>query len=173
MMRAQDGDGRAYGSLMHAISPYLRHLARRTGLMPGDVEDAVQDVLLTIHTVRHTYDPARPFAPWLVAIARNRFIDRLRRLSRLARRETGLSEAHETVAAAETNHVERDSEARRLHAAIQELPPAQRQAIEMTRLQELSLKEASAKSGQSETAIKVSVHRAVKRLRRILGGDAS
>jgi len=28
-------------------------------------EDAVQDVLLAIHEKRHTYDPARPFGPWL------------------------------------------------------------------------------------------------------------
>jgi RNA polymerase sigma-70 factor (ECF subfamily) len=57
---------------------------------------------------------------------------------------------------------------RRLRSAIAALPVGQRQAIEMLRLEELSLKEASAMSGQSETALKVAVHRAVKRLRALL-----
>ena len=83
-------------------------------------------------------------------------------------RETELTEFHETLAAAETNQPEAASEARRLHAAIAALPPGQRQAMEMLRLREMSLKEASAASGQSETALKVAAHRALNRLRKLL-----
>ncbi len=60
---------------------------------------------------------------------------------------------------------------RGLRAAVAELPPGQREAVELLKLKEMSLKEASAATGQSETALKVAVHRAVKRLRVILGDE--
>jgi RNA polymerase sigma factor (sigma-70 family) len=78
------------------MAPYLRALAARCFKAPGDIEDAVQDVLLTVHAVRHTYDPGRPFGPWLVAIANRRIIDRLRRQMRDRSREIELTAEHET-----------------------------------------------------------------------------
>jgi RNA polymerase sigma-70 factor, ECF subfamily len=168
MAAAQDGDGRAYGALLGAITPYLRVVARRAGLGPEEIEDGVQDILLTLHSIRQSYDPKRPFAPWLLAVARHRLIDRLRRRGRIRLRETALTEAHETFVTVESNHHEEASEIRRLHAAIATLPAGQRQAVELLRLQELSLKEASAVSGQSSSALKVALHRALKRLRRLL-----
>jgi DNA-directed RNA polymerase specialized sigma24 family protein len=79
MAHAQDGDRSAYQRLLREITPYLRSLAARRHRDPSDVEDAVQDILLTVHAIRHTFDPTRPFGPWLVTIANRRFIDRLRR----------------------------------------------------------------------------------------------
>ena len=58
-----------------------------------------------------------------------------------------------------------------LQRAIQALPTGQRQAIELLKLQELSLKEASAASGQSVGALKVATHRAMAAVRKALGGD--
>jgi RNA polymerase sigma-70 factor, ECF subfamily len=173
MARGQTGDQSSYRRLLLSITPYLRALAHRTGLGGPDLEDAVQDVLMTLHTIRHTYDPARPFGPWLTAVARHRLLDRLRRRVRQAGRETELTAFHETFAAVETNHPETASEAGRLMTAIAALPEGQRRAIEMLKLKEMSLKEAAALSGQSETALKVSAHRAIKRLRKMLGGDAA
>lgn len=170
MTRSQGGDQSAYLILLKGITPYLRALARRRGLGADEIEDGVQDVLLTVHAIRHTYDPKRPFTPWLAAVARHRLVDRTRRRIRIAARETALTDAHETLALEETNSHERAHDVRRLRVAISGLPGGQRQAIEMLRLRELSLKEASAISGQSETALKVAVHRAVKRLRRALEG---
>lgn len=171
MVCAQAGDQQAYLTLLRAITPYLRGLARRGGIGSDEVEDAVQDILLTLHAVRHTYDPTRPFGPWLVAVARHRLVDRVRRRQRLWGRETELTAAHETFAAEETNFHETASKIRRLRAALALLPAGQRQAIELLRLQELSLKEASARSGLKVSALKVAVHRAVKRLRSLLGED--
>jgi len=169
MARGQNGDAQSYRALLQGITPYLRALAHRFGLGGPDLEDAVQDVLLTVHTIRHTYDPTRPFGPWLTAVARHRLLDRLRRRMRQTGRETELTEFHETFAADETNHPEMAGEARRLQAAIAALPEGQRRAVEMLKLKEMSLKEAAQASGQSETALKVSVHRAIKRLRSLLG----
>src|SRR5229473_3246810 len=87
MARAQDGDREAYRTLLQDMTPYLRSLAARCFKRPSDIEDAVQDVLLTVHMVRHAYDPKRHFGPWLLAIASRRFIDRLRRETRLKARE--------------------------------------------------------------------------------------
>ena len=79
MAAAQAGDANAYRTLLAELALWLRrYYARR--LPSAMTEDAVQDVLLAIHEKRHTYDPVRPFGPWLAAIARYKWIDRLRSL---------------------------------------------------------------------------------------------
>jgi RNA polymerase sigma factor (sigma-70 family) len=174
MARAQGGDGEAYGRLLGDIAPYLRSLARRHHRDPADVEDTVQDVLLTVHAIRHTYDPHRPFGPWLVAIANRRIIDRLRSQGRTRAREVTLDLEHETFCAPETNLGEGDWNARVLSDAIEKLPPGQREAVRLLKLQEMSLQQAAAASGMSVAALKVAMHRALKNLRRMLtksGGE--
>jgi RNA polymerase sigma-70 factor (ECF subfamily) len=168
MAHAQAGDGASYRRLLLAVMPYLRAMAARHHRERSDVEDSVQDILLTIHAVRHTYDPTRPFKPWLVAIARRRIIDRLRAQGRKRARETFLAPEHETFVAPETNTREAEPDFRALRDAVEQLPEGQRRAITMLKIQEKSLKEASAASGMSIVALKVSTHRAVKNLRKIL-----
>jgi RNA polymerase sigma-70 factor (ECF subfamily) len=168
MARAQAGDTAAYRRLLVEIAPYLRALAARSMRDRADIEDCVQDVLLTIHTIRHTYDPARPFKPWLVAIARRRIIDRLRGRSRRRARETFLAPDHETFVADETNSYAAEPDGWALREALARLPEGQRKAVTMLKLEEKSLKETSAATGMSVTALKVSTHRAIKALRKML-----
>src|SRR5882724_8740360 len=79
MAAAQRGNGGAYRRLLDEARVWLKqYYARR--LPPSVVDDAVQETLLAVHEKRHTYDPSRPFGPWLVAIARYKWIDRLRAL---------------------------------------------------------------------------------------------
>ncbi len=168
MIRAQAGDGDAYRRLLIGVTPYLRAIAARTLQRLADVEDSVQDILLTIHAVRYTYDPDRPFKPWLAGIARHRLIDRLRSRGRLAMREINIEFEHENFAAPELevgSAMDRDT----LQAGLAALPQRQREAITLLKLQEMSLAEASSRSGQSISALKVSVHRGIKALRRLLG----
>jgi RNA polymerase sigma-70 factor, ECF subfamily len=169
MDMAQGGDRAAYERLLTEIVPYLRMQARRFLRSREDIEDAVQDVLVTIHTIRHTYDPARPFRPWLVTIARRRFIDRVRQRIRTVGREVVLDESHETFAVPEPNSDTGESASRALRRALETLPPGQRRAVEMLKLKEMSLKEASAESGMSVAALKVAMHRALKALKLSLG----
>ena len=150
------------------MTPYLRSLAGRCFKQAADVEDAVQDVLLTIHLVRHAYDPTRPFGPWLVAIANRRIIDRLRRDTRRRAREVALSADHETFADPATNLQKDTPDEAALARAIGRLPADQRQTIRMLKLNEMSLKEAAVASGRSVPALKVATHQAVTTLRRIL-----
>ena len=170
MAEAQSGNRDAYRRLLTEITPYLRFLAQRQHRDSRDVEDSVQDILLTVHSIRHTYDPARPFKPWLVAIGRRRIIDRLRINRRGRSRETELTEEHETFSVPATNIHEAQSDSRRLREAIEGLPAGQREAIRLLKIEEKSLKEASAESGMSVAALKVSVHRAVKALRTLMEG---
>jgi RNA polymerase sigma-70 factor (ECF subfamily) len=177
MIRAQDGDRKAYRLLLEDMTPYLRSIAARCFKEANDVEDAVQDVLMTVHAIRQTYDPGRPFGPWLLAIANRRIIDRLRRQTRAKVREIALTAEHETFSQAQANlppHVEGSLNEAALHQAIENLPPDQRQAIRLLKLEEMSLKEASAKSGRSVAALKVATHRAIANLRKLLrpsGGE--
>lgn len=169
MARAQDGDRAAYRRLLEEITPYLRSLAAKHRALTGETEDAVQDVLLTLHTVRHTYDPSRPFRPWLLAIARRRIVDRLRHRGRIAVAETALEPEHETIAATGPNLYALLSGRRGLRRAIERLPSGQRQAVVLLKLRELSLKEAASVSGMSVAALKVASHRGLKALRVMLG----
>lgn len=169
MARAQGGDREAYRRLLEDVTPYLRSIAARHFQNSGDIEDTVQEVLLTVHAVRHTYDPARPFGPWLVAIANRRVVDGLRRYGRSRAREVALEAEHETFAAPRANLAETASDGRVLREAIEQLPSGQREAIRMLKLQEISLKEAAAASGMSVAALKVATHRALKSLRKVFG----
>jgi RNA polymerase sigma-70 factor (ECF subfamily) len=168
MEKAQAGDAESYRTLLEAIAPYLRALASRRHRDQRDIEDAVQDILLTVHQIRRTYDPSRPFGPWLVAIANRRLVDRLRRQGRSTARETSLEPHHETFAAPEANFQTDPLEQGALRAAVAGLPPRQREAITLLKLQELSLKEASAASGLTVASLKVSVHRGMKNLKKLL-----
>ena len=172
MAAAQGGDRAAYERLLRQILPFVRAIVARQHRAPDRIEDVVQDVLLTVHRVRHTYDPARPFEPWLAAIARRRSIDALRRRGRIDANETADERAYETFADPKANT---DSGARgevaALGGAIAALPAAQRQAVELVKLRELSLAEAARLTGRSEGSLKVNVHRALKTLRARLKGD--
>jgi RNA polymerase sigma factor (sigma-70 family) len=171
MQAAQAGDTRAYARLLGEITPRLRHIVRgqRRFLKTEDIEDLVQDVLLSLHAVRATYDPRRPFTPWLMAITRNRLADGARRYARRATHEM-LVETLPVTFSDEGAKVDsngyRDPEA--LRQAIRDLPAGQRDAVEMLKLREMSLKEAAAASGTSIGALKVSVHRAMTTLRKAL-----
>ena len=170
MARAQEGDRDAYRRLLEGIAPFLRFLARRRLGGGSEVEDTVQDILLTVHSVRHTYDPARPFGPWLVAIAERRAVDALRRRGRAEAREAPLEPAEETFADPAANLPEAAAEGRALREAVERLPPAQREAIRLLKLNEMSLKEASAATGMSVVALKVATHRGLASLRKLLKG---
>ncbi len=168
MAEAQAGNGRAYETLLREISPRIRQLCRARIREAAEVEDAVQDTLLTLHQLRHTFDPARPFGPWLAAIASRRAVDRLRRRGRTAGRESNLDDLPESAAGVAPVAEERLA-ARDLREAVGTLPESQRTALRLAKLEDLSLAEASARSGLSVGALKVATHRAMQTLRRRFG----
>ncbi|HYR84358.1 MAG TPA: sigma-70 family RNA polymerase sigma factor [Terriglobia bacterium] len=171
MKAAQAGDSDAYVQLMREITPRICNVvrSRRRFLSIDDVEDLVQDVLLSVHAVRATYDPERPFMPWLIAITRNRLADAARLYARHGAKEVYVENLAVTFCdeSAKFNTDEfGDREA--LKVAIEGLPAQQRNAIEMLKLREMSLKEAAAVSGTGVGALKVATHRAMNALRKAL-----
>lgn len=173
MQAAQGGDQKAYAELLKLIAPWLRGYVRkhRRFLQAADVEDLVQEVLLSLHAVRQTYDPGRPFLPWLLAITHNRLADAARRHGRRSARELAVDGVEVTFGAESTNTEGADrGSSQALQQAIRALPAGQRAAIELTKLREMSVKEAAGELGTSVGAIKVAVHRAMLSLKRMLAG---
>jgi RNA polymerase sigma factor (sigma-70 family) len=168
MRKAQDGDQAAYASLLREVLPILKRVVQaRLGFLPVmDREDLVQDILMSVHAARATYDPTRPFKPWLMTITHNRMVDQARRNSRRNANEMSVDEYPEDVADADAGAAaDRYGDPEELRRAIKVLSKGQRSALELLKLREMSLKEASQATGMSISALKVSVHRAIKTLR--------
>ena len=171
MQSAQAGDTDAYIQLLEKVTPRIRQIVRRqrTFLQPEDIEDLVQDILLSLHAVRATYDPGRPFMPWLLAIARNRLVDGARRYARGAAHEVCVENLAVTFADERANTVMNGlGDLPALEQAIGALPPIQRDAIRMLKLGEMSLKEAADAANTTVGALKVATHRAMASLRKML-----
>ncbi|GEP03171.1 DNA-directed RNA polymerase sigma-70 factor [Methylobacterium oxalidis] len=177
MRAAQDGDAAAYRRVLRACVPVIAGVACGQGVRGAAVDDVVQEALLTIHRARATYDPARPFLPWLRAIAQRRAVDALRRQSRRPQEvhDPASLDGQEDAGPAPGQALEEGQEARlreaRLARAVASLPAGQRQAVEHLALHERSLAEASALTGRSKGALKVNLHRALKSLRAALAPD--
>ncbi|WP_308562962.1 sigma-70 family RNA polymerase sigma factor [uncultured Klebsiella sp.] len=164
MAQAQAGDRLAYTRLLKALVSVIRAQVRKHISDEALVEDVIQDVLLTVHRVRHTYDPAFPFLPWLMAIISARTIDTLRRRGRRQRWETNdeiLPDVPSSAHAAQ--HLDREEE---LAGYLRQLPARQREIVEHVHLHDMSLTEAAAHNNLSVAAVKSLLHRALKNLRR-------
>ncbi|MEM7412870.1 MAG: sigma-70 family RNA polymerase sigma factor [Myxococcota bacterium] len=160
MSQSQDGDREAYAELMRELARVIDAFVRaRFGTSPF-VDDCVQESLLSIHRARASYDPRRPFRPWLFAVVRRRVIDCLRADSRRAR-EAPL----DTAPAAFSVDPARPLDGERILAR---LTPQQSEALIMTKFYGHSIAEAARSAGVSETAMKARVHRAVSEARRAL-----
>ena len=156
MQAGQNGHGGAYRRLLEETSEWLtRYFQRR--LPSGDVDDAVQETLLAIHRRRHTYDPQYPFRPWLAAIAKNKWIDQLRRLARRP-----IDELSEDIPVGD--HEASVISASVLASLLEGRRPAQAQAILLVKVQGYSIEDASGQIGLSPSAVKMNIHRGLARL---------
>ena len=170
MALAQEGDAVSYrkllGELGRLAAPFAQGFFRRAGLGgEGEWEDSVQEILLAVHSKRHTYDPRQPFLPWFYAIARYRIIDRLRARKRMGLAEELDPESLEAVLVTDPNSSSSPLAERDLETLLAELPEKQRQILMLVKVEGLSVSEAAAKLGISASDVKVSVHRAIKKLR--------
>jgi RNA polymerase sigma-70 factor (ECF subfamily) len=173
MVSAQAGDQAAYSRLLKALVPAIRALVRRQIHRDAAlVEDVVQDVLLTVHRVRHTYDPARPFLPWLSSIASARAIDALRARGRresweVIDEEAVFAHPDESIAQGQVRLAARQQ----LDALLSHLPIRQRRTVELVHLYEMSLVEVAQASSMTLSATKSVLHRAFTALRLHRGAD--
>lgn len=159
MAAALEGDSASYNLLLSEVARWLtRYFARR--LPGGAAEDAVQETLLVVHQKRHTYQPERPFQPWLSGIARYKYIDRLRSVDR---KPTVFLE-DDMFEPAVDGHESRVTSAIVLENLLTQLKPAQRAVIRLVRIEGYSIEEAAAMTGQSQALVKVNIHRGLAKL---------
>lgn len=156
MRAAQNGDESSYAKLLREVGAWLtRYYSRR--IHTSQVADLVQETLMSIHAKRHTYYPAQPFGPWLAAVARHRWIDHLRKHSRVVE-----VELFDVFAA--TDAADEGSYARDLEVMMREIPEPQAHVIRLVKIEGHSIAEASRATGHSEASIKVMIHRGIKRM---------
>jgi len=168
MAAAQAGDGAAYQVLLRDCIPIIKSVVRRRGVSGDRIDDVVQDVLLTVHRARQTYDPSRSFTAWLCVITDRRAIDLLRRTRRHDVREVHAplaleSQADQTADPAQ-GLVHADA-VRTVASALASLPTRQREAVQHLVLEERSLRDAATLTRRSAGSLKVNLHRALKALR--------
>jgi RNA polymerase sigma-70 factor, ECF subfamily len=166
-VQAQAGNAAAYNACLTDLARHLRgFFQKKLQRVPDEIEDLVQETLIAIHNQRHTYDPGQPFTAWAYAIARYKLIDRYRQFARHDALHDTIDEFHETTIGQEDNAHESRRDVAKL---LDTLPEKQRVPIQLVKIEGLSVAEAAAQTGQSESAIKVNVHRGLKLLASRLG----
>nr|WP_301332491.1 sigma-70 family RNA polymerase sigma factor [Parerythrobacter lacustris] len=157
MAASQQGDKQAYTVLLTEVQLWLERYFRRR-CAPAMLDDLVQEVMLAVHRKRASWDASRPFLPWLAAIARYRWVDHLRKVYRT---EEDALEDHD---AAEDSGEDALLARLSLERMFVQIPSKQSEAIELVKIEGLSIAEAAERSGQSESAVKVNIHRGLKKL---------
>jgi RNA polymerase sigma-70 factor (ECF subfamily) len=163
MRAAMAGDEAAYRTFLKAIALSVRAAARRNlaryGLDAADGEDVVQDTLLAIHLKRQTWDQDRPIGPWISAIARNKMIDLMRRRGRAIK--VPIDDVAESLAAEEASAALEGYEVGRM---LENLNVKQRSVVRALAVDGASVRETAERLNMTESAIRVTLHRAVKAL---------
>ena len=171
MTASLQGDSIAHRSLLTALSGHLRSYYKsrllRSGRPAEETEDLVQEALIVIHTQRHTYDPEQPLTPWVYAIARYKLIDHLRR-TRVTTSDVPLENADDILAADDNAAAESQLDLAKL---LERLPERMRLSLQYVKLEGLSVAEAADRSGMSQSAIKVNVHRGLKILTALIARE--
>lgn len=162
-MQSIAGDRKSYAQLLENIGGHLRSFfKRRLMSRPSEVEDLVQETLLAIHQKRHTYLEGQPLTAWIFAIARYKFIDSVRAYAVRDALHDTLDDVEEELWSEQDKD---EQEARHdMTQLLNRLPVKQRDAILQVKLHGLSIAEAAQVLNQSESAVKIHIHRGIKTL---------
>jgi RNA polymerase sigma-70 factor (ECF subfamily) len=170
-VKAQGGDASAYRQLLGEIAPFVRRVIAKTLPSPDAADDVAQEVLISVHKALATYSPKRPFLPWLMAIVNFRRTDYLRahyaRQGHLQAPPEILDHLEDVTSDGEES--ESGDKYEKILQAVEELPEKQKEVFRLVKLEGLSTQEAANKTGMSVSAIKVSVHRTIQKLKDRLG----
>jgi RNA polymerase sigma-70 factor, ECF subfamily len=169
MLPSLAGDAAAYRIFLDELAAHLRsYLRRRLSGLPDEVEDLLQELLLAVHNKRHTYDPKQPLTAWVQAIARYKLVDLLRRRSRGDMLTDPLDEDDQVFATTANDAAEAQYDVTKL---LRGLPDRQRLPIIYVKIEGASVTDTAVRTGMSESAVKVGIHRGLRalaeRIRRI------
>jgi RNA polymerase sigma factor (sigma-70 family) len=163
MRAALCNDADAYRHFLEGVTPYLRSMARRgcgRGSAPGsEVEDVVQEMLLTVHIKRGSWDQSQPIGPWLSTVARNKMVDILRQ--RVRHSATPIEDVADTLVSSDACD---DSDHGNLERLLKWLKEPQRTIVRSLSLEGNSVPDTAARLNMTEGAISVALHRAIKSL---------
>lgn len=159
------GDQGAYAGFLSQLTPILRRIIGRK-IPVSDVEDVLQEVLISIHKARHTYDGGRPLMPWVMAITGFRVADHLRKTySDMRHRQVDIADYENTLKAVTETPGETESIERMLEAVGER----ERKILSLMHGEGYTAKQVGAQLGMKESAVKVAAHRAIKKLKERLG----
>jgi RNA polymerase sigma-70 factor (ECF subfamily) len=162
LVRSLAGEALAYRLFLGELTAHLRsYLRRRLTGAPEEVEDLLQELLLAVHNKRHTYDPTQPLTAWVRAIARYKLVDLLRRRSRTDMLNDPIDADDQLFATASNDAAEAQYDMARL---LRELPDRQRLPILYVKIEGASVSDTAMRTGMSEAAVKVGIHRGLKAL---------
>ena len=163
MRAALTGDAGAYRQFLVSVAPHVRAVARsrcrKLGAPESEAEDVVQEVLLTIHLRRGTWDQSRPIGPWVAAITQNKLIDLLRR--RGQRISVPIEEVMDSLQAEDRTP---ELSAHEIDTLLGHLKVQQREIVKSISLNGNSIRETATRLQMTEGAIRVALHRALKTL---------
>lgn len=169
MMRlALAGDKLAYTTVLRETSRFLRPFLSKRVNQPAEIDDLLQEILLSIHKARHTYDGERPYKPWAFAIAKFRLLDHLRaHYADHLRHSVELSEVENIL----PEHVtESGITYESISGEVHKLPGKQAAIVQMMHQEGYTAREVAEILNMKESAVKVAAHRAYKVIRNALVG---
>ena len=160
-----EGNQAAYAKFLDTITRFLRRMVGRR-LAHSDVEDVVQEVLISIHKARHTYNGQRPIMPWLVSIANFRITDHLRKHYAQLRHQTiDIDELENILVDVTKDATNYES----INELLEGVPEKQKQILTMMHVEDYTAKEVGVQLNMKESAVKVAAHRAMKKIREKFG----
>ena len=163
MRQSQNGDQRAYAILLKETSLFLHRFLANRLRFTNEVDDLLQEILISIHKARHTYDSNRPYKPWVYAIAKFRLQDYLRaHYSDQLRHAIDFDDMEESLQECVT---ETAISFESIRGEIQKLPEKQAAILQLMHQEGYTSREIAEKIGMTESAVKVAAHRAYKALR--------
>ena len=161
----QSGDITSYNQFLQQISPILyRIVAKKMPL--SDIEDVLQEILISLHRARHTYDGGRPLMPWVFAIAQFRINDHLRKLYAQPQDTVDIDAMAEILGSDVTKSYE-DNES--VEELLKDTPDREKKILTMMYVEGRTAKETAQRMEMNESAVKVSAHRAIKKIRESFG----
>ena len=164
---AQRGDKKAYARLLHAITPYIRNNLIKTLSNSDAVDDITQEVLISVHKSLNTYSPDRPFKPWLYSIITFRKTDYLRKY--YAQRGDKMAPLeHADFSDFSVTKPDYAGGYKDIEAALSKLPEQQRRIFTMLKIEGYTAQEVANEMNMKESAVKVSAHRTMNKLKGIL-----
>jgi RNA polymerase sigma-70 factor, ECF subfamily len=169
-----NGDQKSYAMFLERVAGMLRTYLKKS-VNPGrvsneQVEDLIQDVLMAIHQKRSTYRIEMPLMPWLYSITRYRLIDSYRAEGRKPM-VLSFDENFDLNEIADESEPQESNCKAELEVVMGCLSDKQKQVLHLAKVEELPLAEVSVRMKMSLSSVKVTIHRAMEKLKRNAGEE--